>query len=349
MNRLKSTLLVMCATVIAAASAIAIAPISGAESASLSISPRKNYVVEPGKTTNDTLTIRNLDRGSPLNLSLRVVDFSYVDDSGTPKLMLEEDAPQTVESLRPFLTIPKNVTIEPNSSQTVDMSVAIPANQGAGTYYSAIIYSSGSADGGNVGLSASGVTLVFTEVPGEVSEKLTLEKLGAYDQGASKYKYFNGEMPMRIGYTLKNEGNVTGSPVGSITLRHIFGRETTIHNINPGSSLALIGQSRTFSPCIVLKSQEVNFGGNRSEATACAEPGLWPGYYTVELSAMYGRSGNPTQDLTGTASFWYLPWWFVFLSLAVLAFIGYHIWKIVRHIRRRRSGVQLKRRPTRRR
>ncbi len=349
MNRLKSTLLITCASVIAAASVLAFAPTSGAESASLGFSPRKDYVVEPGKTTNDTLTLSNKDRSATLNLSLRVIDFTYTDDSGTPKFMLAEDAPQTVESLKPFLTVPQTVTIEPNSSQTVDMSVAIPQNQGAGTYYSAIVYSSSASDGGNVGLSASGSTLVFTEVPGEVDERLILEKLGAYDSAARKYKYFNGEMPERIGYTVKNEGNVTGRPVGTITLRHIFGRETVINNINPSSSLALIGQSRTFTPCITLKSQEVNFGGTRAEATACAKPDLWPGFYTVELSAMYGRSGNPTQDLEGTASFWYLPWWFVFVSLAVIAFVGYHIWKIVRHIRRKQSGVQLKKRPVRRR
>lgn len=62
------------------------------------------------------------------------------------------------------------------------MSVAIPAGHGAGSFYSAIIYSSGAPSGGNVGLNASGVTFAFAQVPGKVNEDLKLEKFGAYKQ-----------------------------------------------------------------------------------------------------------------------------------------------------------------------
>src|SRR5690606_22781153 len=145
-------------------------PVLAQSSASLSIAPKKNYTVEPGKTVNDTLVIRNLDTENTLDLSLRAVDFTFIDDSGAPKLMLAEDAPQTTWSLKPFLKIPKSVQIPPKSSKTLDMSISIPAKHGAGSYYSAIVYSTGAPDGGNVGLSASGVTLVFTSVPGTVNE-----------------------------------------------------------------------------------------------------------------------------------------------------------------------------------
>lgn len=304
-------------------------------SAALSIVPKKNYTIEPGKSVNDTLLIRNLDSERQLNLSLRVVDFTYTDDGGTPKLMLAEDAPQTLWSLKPFLKLPDTVTIEPGASQTIDMSVTIPRNHGAGDYYSAIVYSSSSSEGGNVGLSASGVTLVFANIPGEVNEELTLKQLGAYDAGAKKYLFMTTNEPLRIAYTLENKGNVTASPVGSITLRSIFGQETTIADINPNSSLALIGQTRTFESCIKLKKEDVDFNGSRSEATTCAAPQLWPGYYSVSLNGFYGRNGNDTQELIGKASFWYLPWWFIAVVAVALLFVSYHIWKIVRHIRRR--------------
>lgn len=342
MNRLKSTILVVFAAVIPVGYLLASSPVQGQGSAALSIVPKKTYTVDPGKSVNDTLTIRNLDRKEALNLTLRVIDFTYTDDGGTPKLMTAEDAPQTTWSLKPFLTVPRNVTIEPGSSQTLDMSIAIPEGHGAGSYYSAIVYSTSPADGGNVGLSASGVTLVFTTIPGQVNENLVLDKLGAYDHMIKEYRYAMTKKPEKIAYTLKNEGNVTESPVGSITLRHMFGKETVIQNINPNESLALIGQTRTFESCIKLKNSEVNFNGSRAEASACAEPDLWPGYYKVELSAFYGQNGNNTRDLSGTASFWYLPWWFIAVFLAALLFVSFHIWKIVRFIRNRRSGTNLK-------
>ena len=355
MNRIKSTALLLCAAVVVFGFMTFYAPRSDAQSAALTIVPRKDYTVEPGKSVSDTLTIRNNDREETLNLSLQIVDFTFNDEGGAPKLMLGEDEPQTPWSLKPFLDLPTNVTIAPNSSTTVDMSVAIPANHGAGSYYSAIVYSSSASEGGNVGLSASGVTLVFTTIPGEVQEKLTLEKLGAYDPikkeaTGNGYMYFATNMPQKIGYTLKNEGNIAESPVGSITLRHMFGKETIIQQINPNKNLALIGQTRIFEDCIKTNSQNVDFDGTRSQATRCADPGLLPGYYKVELAAFYGQNGNNTQDLSGTASFWYLPWWFVIGALAVLAFIGYHIWKFVRFIKRKQGRANLtKRSGTRRR
>lgn len=317
-----------------------------ASSASLSIVPKKNYIIEPGESVEDKLTIRNLDPVQPLELNLRVIDFTFTDDGGTPKLMLANDAPQTTWSLKPFLTLPENVVIEPNSSKTIDMKVAVPAGHGAGSYYSAILYSSGApGDGGNVGLSASGVTLVFTSIPGQVKENLTLEKFGAYMPATStqpaKYKFITTDEPQHIAYTLKNNGNVTEAPVGSITLKDMFGKTRTIDEINPNGSLALIGQTRTFTSCIEIEGATVDFNGAVSKSKTCKSPGLWPGYYTATLDAFYGQNGNQTQEIVKTAGFWYLPWWFIAAVVIVLLIATYYIRKVVLFVRRK-LGIQPK-------
>ena len=348
MDRLKSILLVATATILAASFALPAADAAAEGSAALSITPRKNYTIEPGKSVEDTLTIRNLDHEKPLYLNLRVIDFTYTGDGGTPKLMLDEEAAQTTWSLRPYLQVPESVTVEPGASQTVDIGVSIPANRGGGSLYSAIVYSSSSSEGANVGLSASGVTLVFTSIPGEVDQDLQLEKLGAYDEDVKKYSYWNLDQPFKIAYTLKNNGNVVEAPVGTITLKNIFGHEVTINDINPNDSLALIGQTRTFEACIKLASQEVDFNGSRTEATTCANPGLWPGYYSVDMDAFYSQNGNETKDLVGQAGFWYLPWWFLTVVAVLGLFIGYHVWRVVRFVRRRRGGTSFKKRKSRR-
>lgn len=312
------------------------APVEAQGSAALSIAPRKNYTIEPGKSVEDTLLIRNIDRERPLHLSMRVVDFTFTDDGGTPKLDLSENAPQTTWSLKSFMDVPKNVSIEPGESTSVGFDLAIPGNQGAGSYYSAIVYSSTSSEGGNVGLSASGVTLVFVTVPGDMNEKLTLEKVGTYDAAARKYRLFNMDMPRRIGYTLKNEGNVAESPVGSIAMRNIlFGRDVAINDINPNKSLALIGQTRTFEACIILGKEQVDFNGSRQEAASCTSPGLWPGIYTVSLSGFYGQNGNNTREISGKGYFVYAPWWFIIIVVAILAYVSYHVWRLVRFIRKK--------------
>lgn len=346
MKRFKSIVIAGLSVLVFAASALHAVPANAQSSAALSIVPKKNYVINAGKSVNDTLTIHNLDSTNPLNLTLRVVDFTYSDDGGTPKLMLATDAPQTTWSLKPFLTIPKTVTIPANGSKSVSMKVAIPANQGAGSYYSAILYSSGAPDGGNVDLSASGVTLAFVSVPGAVNENLTVQKFGAYVAPSASnkggYVYATATKPKSIAYTLKNEGNVTEAPVGSITLKNIFGQEQTISEVNPNSSLALIGQTRTFIACIKLQEQVAAFNGGTAKSTACAEPDLWPGYYSTSLDLFYGQNGNNTKEITSAASFWYLPWWFVIAVLVVLAVIGYFVWRLYRKIKGRNFSNQRK-------
>lgn len=334
MRRFKSIVVVAFAALVVVGTLAQTVPVAAQSSAALSIVPKKTYTVEPGKSVNDTLVIRNLDKEQSLNLSLRVVDFTFTDDGGTPKLMLAEDAPQTTWSLKPFLEVPKNIQVEPNKSETVDMKVSIPQNQGAGSYYSAIVYSTGASEGGNVGLSASGVTLVFTSIPGDVKENLTLEKFGAYQEvTAGKkpgYIFMAVEEPKSMAFTLKNDGNVTEAPVGSITIKDLFGNERIINQVNPNGSLALIGQSRTFVSCIELKQQEVDFNGAKAKTDGCDSAGLWPGYYSATLNLFYGQNGNQTQELAATAQFWYLPAWFLILLLIVISIVSFYVWKIYR-------------------
>lgn len=339
MKRFKRLGLVLAVFGLLIASNAGTATVSAAESsASLSIVPKKNYTIEAGKSVDDTLVIRNLDNERTLDLSLRVVDFTFTDDGGTPKLLLEEDAEPTTWSMRDFLTVPKSVTIPPKTSKTLDMNVKIPSNQGAGSYYSAIMYSSGSSEGGNVGLSATGVTLVFTNIPGEVDEGLDLVKFGAYFSNLSNdggsYKFLTTKKPQRMAFTLKNKGNVTQSPVGSIVLKHMFGgSEINISDINPNASRALIGQTRTFVNCIKLVDKEVDFSGSKTKEKTCETPTLWPGRYSAKLHIYYGQNGNNTKEIIGETSFWYLPWWSIVILLILLGIIAYVIWRITRKVR----------------
>ena len=306
------------------------APSVSADSSSLSIAPKKNYVIEPGKSVDDKLTIRNLDNTDALKLSLRVVDFTFMDDGGTPKLMLAEDAPTTTWSLKPFLKVPQYVEVPPRESRSIDMSVAIPQGHGAGSFYSAIIYSSASGEGGNVGLSASGVTLVFTQIPGKVNEELVLKKFGAYDSAKKNYMFITTKKPETIGYTLENKGNVTEAPVGTMTLKHMFiGKEQVIKDINPNDLLALIGQTRTFASCIKLKNDKVAASSERLDTANCDVPTLWPGRYTVSMDLFYGQNGNMTREITKTATFWYLPIWFIVILIILIAVAAYYIRKVV--------------------
>jgi len=343
MKRFKSIALIAVAVLMGVVYLLPAAPASAQSSAALSIVPKKNYVIEPGKSVDDTLTIRNLDSSSALLLTLRVVDFTFTDDGGTPKLFLDPAAPQTTWSLKDYLTIPEDVIIPAGQSKTLNLKTSIPANHGAGSFYSAIVYSAGAGSGaGQVGLSASGVTLVFVTIPGKVTEDLKLKKSGAYDKVTDTYTRLTDKEPQTIGYTLENKGNVTESPVGSIAIRDMFGHEYNIENVNPSGSLALIGQTRTYTACIKLAAQQVDFNGTKTEANTCSSAGLWPGLHTIKLDLFYGQNGNETQEITGTSYFWYLPLWFVVVAVIALLALAYFIWRLVTKIRSTFYGPKIK-------
>lgn len=310
------------------------APVSAVGSSALSIAPKKNYVVTPGDTIEDTLRITNVDNTRPLSLQLSVIDFTYTDDTGTPKLIVDQDIPMKTWSLKPYIEVPESVTIQPGESETVDISLLMPEEQGAGSYYSAILYSTGStSDGGNVGLSASGTTLVFATVPGEVNQDLTLKNFGAYfgkSPDSDGYSKVSMQKPKEIAYTLENKGNVAESPVGSIIYKHMFGQEKKITDVNPNGSLALIGQSRTFVSCIELKELEED---DNSRARVCEDKFMWPGLYTMHLDLYYGQNGNNTREVVGSSYFWYLPWWFLVPVLLIVAIIIIFTWKFVAKVR----------------
>lgn len=297
-------------------------------SSGLSIQPRKNYIINPGQTVTDKLTIGNLDTKDDLNLSLRMVDFTFSDQSGTPKLNLAANAPQTPWSLKSFTTLPKTVAVAAGQRKTISYSITVPKNQGAGSYYSAIMYQAGAGgSGGNVALNATGVTLAFVSVPGQVKENMTLQKFGAYnsnDNGTTGSFVFiaMNEQPKMIAYTLKNGGNVFESPTGMIVLKDTFGHHVADIPTNSTSSLALLGQTRLFASCIRTVQQKIQAEGGTAKDTSCTNPHLMPGRYTANLDVFYGQNGNQTHEITKVATFWYLPIWFIVLLIVVLLVLG---------------------------
>jgi len=320
---------------------------AAAASSGLSITPRKNYIIKPGDSVTDKLTIGNLDTQNDLAITLKMIDFTYTNQSGTPKLSIAANAPQTPWSLKPFTTLPKTLTVAAGGSKTVEYSIKIPKNQGAGSYYSAIMYQAGGANGGNVALNASGVTLAFVSVPGTVKENMTLQKFGAYtsdDNGVTGGFTFiaTDGTPKMLAYALKNQGNVFESPAGNILVKDIFGHKVANVATNANSSLALLGQTRLFTSCFKTVQESVKLLGGTSKDTTCIDPKLLPGRYTANLDVFYGQNGNQSKEIVSVATFWILPWWFIIAVTVLVALLAFGTWKLQRKLRAVVKGTTYK-------
>ena len=317
-------------------------PVStSAQSNGLGITPREDLTINSGQSESGTLYLSNLSTTQTLKVTVKIVDFKAANNSGAPELLVASNAPQTPWSLKPFITILNTVTVAAGGSTNIPFTITIPANQGAGSYYSAVEYAAQNISGrGNLGVAASSASLIFVTVPGKTTELMSLIKYGAFVPSADDLtgqfiNWFFTSQPKELAYLLDNKGNVAEQPSGSILLKNFHGkiiREIT--SANPNNSLALIGQTRRFEACILVGHQQITSpNGQKTNQIYCENPKLTPGRYTAELAVYYGLNGNPTQQILATTTFWYLPYWFLIIVLVGLGVVIYALYWLVHKIR----------------
>jgi cbb3-type cytochrome oxidase subunit 3 len=183
---------------------------------------------------------------------------------------------------------------------------------------------------------------MFVTVPGEAREQLNMVQFGAYvdgkDGATGQFKsFFFGSAPEKLAYRLENKGNVAESPVGSIVVKDMFGRQIkSIDSANPKSQLALIGQTRRFEVCLSTKKVEIKGpAGQTSEQDVCDKPSLMPGRYTAELAAFYGINSDNNQEIRASATFWYLPAWFIIVVVLLIVAVAFVIYRLTHKLKRR--------------
>lgn len=309
-------------------------PAYAQNSSGLVIVPREDYTINPGKSDTSNLQITNLNNNLALNLTLKAVDFSYADQTGTPKLLLNPNVLPTTWSLKPYLSFPTSLNIPPGQTAELKVNINLPSNISPGSYYSGIEYLAKSTSNSSLNLSSSGATLLFVNVPGNVNENMNLVHVGGYQSDSSisggKYVSFAVNPPSEIGYTLQNTGNVIESPTGSISLQSSYGSHNIeITNANPDSSVALIGQTRLFTACIQTVNEQISLNDTRTPAKVCKQnPSLIPGKYNITLEVFYGQNGKISHEIYGIGHFWYLPWWFIVIGSLFIILILFIILRI---------------------
>ncbi|HVO86261.1 MAG TPA: hypothetical protein VMT23_00820 [Candidatus Binatia bacterium] len=312
-----------------------------AQSNGLGVAPKQSYTMQAGQTATNSLYLSNLDKNAPLTVHINVVDFEAADQTGAARLLQGSDQPQTPWSLKPYLTVPDVVTVPAGASIQVPFTIKLPDNIGAGTYYSAVEYTATrGTNPQDVTIAASTATLLFINVPGNVSELMTVQDFGftKNNNPASHYKYlFTSNKPEYFGYRIKNSGNVAEQPAGSIVIKNIFGKTVVhINTANPKGQIVLIGQTRKFTGCNPASTapEKLPLDSN------CTPVNISPGFYTATLTIVYGQNGQPSRDIGATAHFWYLPlgWLIALIIIIVLIIVGIY-WlyrKMSRHRHHRR-------------
>jgi len=302
-----------------------------AQSNGLGVTPKESFTMKAGQQASNVLYLTNLNKTQPLRVHLSLVDFTSQDESGSAKLLQASDQPQTPWSLKPYLTLPDFATVAPNGTKQIPFTIKLPANIGAGTYYSAVEYTATAGENQQqVNVSASTATLLFINVPGKTTELLTMKSFGMFD--GKNFKTVFTSQPKFFDYRLQNTGNVAEAPAGSLVVKNMFGHIVAkVDNANPKGQIALIGQTRRFQGCSP-KSTAVE---DLAKDSNCVPFNVKPGFYTATLAIFYGQNGQPTRQIGATTHFWYLPVSFIIEALIVLALVVYFLSRLYKRGARR--------------
>jgi hypothetical protein len=256
----------------------------------------------PGQTVTTVIRVRNVTSGV-LIAKGKVDDFGAgTDESGTPKLLLDESG-ATRFSLKYWVSGVPDLTLASQELKTATVSINVPRNAEPGGHFGVVRFTGVPPDLNTTGvaLSASVGTLILLRVSGAITDKADLAQFstGVPATGKTPFskKSFFEHGPVAFLVRIKNEGTVHEKVKGSIELRDTFGKKVTSVVVNASGGNVLPDSTRRFEEVYANKQ-------------------LF-GHYTAKLALTY--AGNKT--ITGTTGFWVIPWKLILLVLLGLVIV----------------------------
>ncbi len=307
-------LLILCAFIVQAMTAIAYAQAD--EGFSLQVSPSPLVAtVEPGTDTTLELQIRNTNSSSQaLKMGLR----SFTIDDSTGQVKLGDAVSEEVQSLVSFAS--PAFTLD--AGQIFTQRIRINAGQSSGFNYNfAVTISQQNPPKGTKGKSAiAGSVAVFTLI--SVDKPGATRKFELSNLAMSKrvYEY----LPANVLVTLKNTGNTNVQPTGSVFIYRRSTDATPLASLplNDSGGYILPGKSRTFTV-------SWNDGFPHYETTKNGEKEtnklVWQGSnasnlrfgrYVAKIVAIYD-DGQRDVPVMAEVHFWVIPWRMIGIALLI--------------------------------
>ena len=291
----------------------------------MQISPtRTEMSLLPGETKDFTVSVRNV-ADVALTIQATINDFESDGVTGTPQIIVDDDV-QVASSLKGFVEGLGIVNVEPKETKEVDLTVTLPEDAIPGVYYGAIRFTvipgedAEEDEAVQVSLNASVASLLFVEVPGDITQQIQIESMQVCDIDVSDVSTAEGADPDSSSIVERCEGG-----------GNLFLNAPTVSSIkiaNTGN-----GFSRPFGRVVLEKggtevhSYELNNSKPRGvvlpDSTRVFSSELSGidsiGRYTLTANLSYGDGG---EVFVQTVSFWYVPAWvFYTLVLVLLALI----------------------------
>jgi hypothetical protein len=286
------------AAVIATVSSMLVLPASAQTSTAaqgIEISPAL-VELNAGKGNSYTIKLKVTNVASAaLEYTTTIEDFAAKDETGSPQVLIDSTLPPNA-SVKTWVSIVPKFTLQSRESRDIIADVTVPDNAEPGGHYGVIRFAGRAPDvkDTGVGLAASAGVLMLIRVDGAITEQASIASLYSANADGKQQSIFESG-PINFVTRIQNDGNIHVKPVGSLVVHDMFGGLVTTMAINDTKSNVLPHSIRRFN----------------SEYKS----GWMFGMYTAELSLGYGTTG---QAITGTTTFWVIPYKLLLVILAVI-------------------------------
>lgn len=280
--------------------------VSAESGQAFSISPPVvELAANKGDKTNVTIKLTNLSSG-PLSITVETNDFGAKNETGEPNIIFDDSGKDGTYTLKNWVTIPNDFTIQSKETRSVTLPIAIPANAEPGGHYGVIRFTGTTAGGDSqqVALSASIGSLVLLQVNGTITTSASTEDFYTANADFNKNSFFES-LPLQVVSRIKNTGNVHVKPTGTVEITDMFGKKISTVRMNGDPN------DEKNRPGSILPQSIRRFNSELKDVQLF-------GRYTATMKLTYGDG----KTLEKSAEFWVVPYRQILIVLAVLVVLA---------------------------
>lgn len=240
-----------------------------------------------------------------------------------------------------FILSNEPIFFEPGERKEIPIEIQVPQTASAGGHYGGVFLGThppSDIAGSGVSISGKIGALILIKVAGDIKEEGRLVEF-KLSQDKKLYK----ALPIDFYWRFENLGNVHLKPQGTIEIKNIFNRTTTMISANPINGNVLRGSIRKYSVSWSkkppnLEKLKTSKPKNFLEWLRYEFDNFALGRYSAYLVLEYGTNDKSATDML---TFWVFPWELVLVSIIIFALImilmlfgisRYNRWIIKRHL-----------------
>jgi len=269
--------------------------------------------LDPGMSANGQIGLTN-DTNQTQTYYVSVQNFVANGEEGEQTFLEEKDT----SGLAGWLKTEKDqVTLAPTMQENINWTINLPKNAEPGGHYAAVFFSTQPPTESQtaVGVGAKIGVLFLINVSGNIKEAASVETFRLMDSPDENAKAVSviERLPAYFELRVKNNGSVHIQPMGTVTIKNLFGSTVASIPANPAKSRVLPDSIRRIRPLwgIFEKDKTVGFWKNLQKEWT----GFALGRYTATLDATYGTQHQPLQV---SMAFWVFPWRLCLMALLLL-------------------------------